>query len=251
MRKTLLLLALVCSVFTQAQNEKKKSSKKEDDKKETVVRDKSLTNSLIATQGFSEFVNGGTPNSNTPFTVIAKPKEIEGDKFLYKNWDNSVTLTNDNGKELVLNNANFDTQIGTFALSTPESIYLLDVIRYDKIVFNNRTFLNTYNPINKSRRYLEAIYDSNNIKILKDYVLTRKETESSGGYVEGKIKYQKRSDYYYVSDGDFRKIKLKKSDLLEVFGQKSSQMSSFVKKRKLSFKKEKDMREIFDHYSSL
>ncbi len=250
-KKIFIIVLLLFSTLVQAQGKKKQSSKEKESKEDFIEKNNQLTNSLISNQGFSEFLNGGTPNSNTPFTVIAKRKEIEGNEFLFKNWNSFIILKNELGKETVLNNANFNTKVGTFALATKESIYLLDVVRYKKIIFNDKIFLNTYNPINKSRRYLETIYDSNKFKFLKDHTLVIKETENAGGYIKGKIKYINKPKYYYSADNAFKEINLKKTDILKLFEGKSDQILSFSKKEKLSFKKEDDLKKIFTYYNSL
>lgn len=170
---------------------------------------------------------------------------------MFKSWKNPIVIKRKQGKDQILNNANYNLEKGTFALATEETIYLLDVINYKEILFKNKVFISTYNPINKSRRYLEVIYASENIKLLRDYTLIIKETENAGGYIVSKNKYSKKSRYYYTSNKDFKEIKLKKSEILQLFGQNSSKILAFANKEKLSFKKDKDLNQIFTYYNSL
>jgi hypothetical protein len=59
-----------------------------------------------------------------------------------------------------------------------------------------------------------------------------------------------KATLYYSQNGDLIKIKGKK-EILQLFGVKKDQVSSFVESNKLDWKKEKDLAEIFKYYNQL
>ena len=59
-------------------------------------------------------------------------------------------------------------------------------------------------------------------------------------------------DSYYVKKGkSFKRLKLKKSEILKAAGSKSSVVEQYAKDNNLNFKNERDLQKIVSYYRTL
>lgn len=86
-----------------------------------------------------------------------------------------------------------------------------------------------------------SLYKSD-IKMLADV------NEINAGVVKT---FNTSSRYFIVRGNEAELIKLNAKDLAEVFEDKRQEVDAFIKERKLSLKKEKDVIEVFNYYNSI
>jgi hypothetical protein len=80
-------------------------------------------------------------------------------------------------------------------------------------------------------------------QLLTRFNIVFKEPQTTTGYKKAEsAKFLRLANTYYFKIGEKAPIQVsKKKDLESIFGNKSKDIISFVKKEKLSFKKEKDL----------
>ena len=194
--------------------------------------------------------SGFTRMDYASFKIREEKYKIEGNIYVFENWTNRGILKI--GKnEFKLSNINFNMRTNKIESRVgKDSVYIFDLTNVDHIFINNRKFKNYY--FSNQNEILEVIYDGDDFKMLKDYKVDIKRGEVDPLMIKKKVAKFYTNAFYYIKKGnDFKKIKLKKKDILLLFDNKSNLVSNFVKENKLSYKKEKDINKIFIFYDSL
>ena len=60
-----------------------------------------------------------------------------------------------------------------------------------------------------------------------------------------------KTSYFVDRNGELEEIKLKKSTILKLMSDKKDEIKSFLNEHSLSFKKDPDIKEIFNYYNSI
>ena len=184
--------------------------------------------------------------------IFNKKTEVEGNIHLFKSWNNKGVIHIDK-KDYRLGNVNFNMKTNNFESEIgKDSIFIFDVANIDYIYVNNRKFKSFYFPKKKKDLNFEIIYDGEDFKLLKGYEVGIKYGETDPLMVKKKVDTYFTIKKYYVRAGtDIQEISLKKKAILSLFKEKSDIVSVFVKKSKLSYKKEQDLKKIFQYYKTL
>ncbi|MFC4632886.1 hypothetical protein ACFO3O_03150 [Dokdonia ponticola] len=182
------------------------------------------------------------------------PRPIDGTVYLFDSWNNkTLILTNSQEKPFELNsNINFNTKLNAFESKIDsETIFTFDFTNIDKIIINNRVFKNIYSPVDGGYRIFEVIAASKDFEIYKNYSIDIKEGSPNPQLARANDKYIIKDSYYLKKGKSFKKLKLKKSDILKATGSKSSLVEDYAKENKLNFKNERDVQKIVGYYMSL
>ena len=185
-------------------------------------------------------------------TFFNKPKKIVGNIYVFEDWNTKSKLVlNDKVYKLKKINLNiltdkFEAKVGK------DSMFAFNSSNIDYIIINNRKF-KSFNDVKKGGdRNFELIYDGDELKLLKGYEVGVRYNDPDPLMIKKNVDNYFTTKTYYIKRGeDIKQIKLKKKNILNVFGSKASVVDKFVKEKKLSYKKEKDLNKIFIYYDSL
>ena len=186
--------------------------------------------------------------------VYNPPRPIDGTVYLFDSWDNNTFIvTNAQEKPFSLaSNINFNAKRNAFESKLDsETIFTFDFTNIEKIVINNRTFKNIYSPVDGGYRVFEVIAESKDFEIYKDYTIDIREGNPNPLLARANDKYIMRDSYYVKKGKSFKKLKLKKSEILKAAGSKSSVVEQYAKDNNLNFKNERDLQKIVSYYRTL
>lgn len=178
--------------------------------------------------------------------VINTPNERIGSYYLFKNWKNICIINTTDGNYKIQNgNINikdqrFESKFGK------DSIFSFNLTNINFIIINNRKFVKVQENNYKKNKIYEVIYEDENKNLLKEYYIELKKGEIDPLMIKPtRDKYITRTQYFLSEDEKFNKIKLNKKNLNNAFeASKKNSVKSYVKKHKLSYRKENDVRKI-------
>lgn len=197
-------------------------------------------------------VSNEQPASATFAISYIAPTNIEGSKYLYDDWTNVGVLETAKNKKYRIKNLNYDVQKDVFVSKiSKDSVHEFNTVNFKKIVINNKNFKVVNKNDENGSVFMEIVGESKEFSLLKDYKLTIRGGVFSPTTGQGNDEYVISYRYYLEKDGTLSPIKLKKAELLKVFGSKADDIKSFAKKNKLSFKKDKDVKRLFLHYNNI
>ena len=192
-------------------------------------------------------------NTNSVGTFINYTKtEIKGSTHVFPNWRNIGIIDIDN-KKYRLANINFNIKTNNFESQVgKDSIFILDIANVNHIYINNRKFQSFYFSNKKGDQSFEILYDGDDFKLLKGYEVGIRYGETDPLMVKKKVDTYFTTKTYYVRRGtDIQEISLKKKNILLLFKDKANLVSTFAKKNKLSYKKDNDLKKLFNYFDSL
>ncbi|MFC4632887.1 hypothetical protein ACFO3O_03155 [Dokdonia ponticola] len=193
-------------------------------------------------------------NIGASSVVRNPPRPIEGTVYLFNSWNNkALILTTAREKPFELNgNINFNAKRNAFESKIDsKTIFTFDFTNIDKFIVNKRVFKNIYSPVDGGYRIFEVIAESKDFEIYKDYSIDIREGNPNPLLARANDKYIMKDSYYVKKGSSFRKLKLKKSDILKAAGSKSSIVEQYAKDNNLDFKDERDVQKIVSYYMSL
>ncbi|NNC69969.1 MAG: hypothetical protein HKN90_04010 [Flavobacteriaceae bacterium] len=174
-----------------------------------------------------------------------------GTYYLFKDWSNSsrIHLT---GKEFVLNNVNFNVQTNEFMSEIGQDSVFTVIPNYiDRIAIGDRNF--TYNFYKNENKFFEVLFSaSKKISLYKGFHIRIIPKSEMGMLNRPYDEVRIEEKLYLIYDQEIVELKKKKKDILG-FIEKDLQndLLIYIKSKKLSYKKEKDLIEIFKYYDTL
>ncbi len=214
---------------------------------------------------FAQIANGLAPDPSSSFNGFTKlddgflrlrtdPKKVEvkGTVYAFKDWGNIGSLHID-GKNHHLADVNFNMWTNTIESRVgKDSVYIFDLANVEYASINNRKFKSFYFAKENKDKIFEVLYDGDEFTMLKGYEVGIKRGDPDPLMVKKVVNKYFTTKTYYIKDGNnFKAITLKKKSMLPLFKDKANVVGVFVKQNKLSFKKDKDLKKIFDYYNSL
>ena len=181
-------------------------------------------------------------------------KIVKGSIYLFEDWDTSSVIEVDSRKYL-LKSVNYNILADQFQFKVSEdSIFVFDNTIIGQVKLNNRKFKQFYFGLDEGDKFCEVLFEGENSSLLKRHGVKFDQAQPNPLMLKDITdKYVKTAKYYLI-DNDSKTItsvKLKKKSLAAIFKGKSSDIESYVKNNKLSFKKENDLKKIFKYYNSL
>ncbi len=179
-------------------------------------------------------------------------EKLDGSPYLTKDFVESVVyFRNDSAYRIHLRYNLFDQRMEyeykntIYSISNPEDIY--------KIVMGDKTFVYLYSRSNHDfDGYYQLLVDGQAV-LLKRMEVEHREAEKPQGIYDPKPdRFIRKADRYYVliSGSEPKLIKNKKS-LPEIFEAKTKELENFIKKEKISIKKEAGIIRLIEYYNSL
>ena len=144
-----------------------------------------------------------------------------------------------------MNKANYNIQDGVFQSYVGDSLFTFRINNIEKVVLNNKTYKNVYR--NGKNNVYEVIYESDNISIYKEYRVEIIAASNDPMVSRTSNKYSQNKSYYSKVGSNYTSFRLNKKGVLELLDEEDkTDIQKFVKKNKLSFKRENDLVKIFN-----
>lgn len=206
-----------------------------------------------ATNDLSQFLN---PMQYDGLYVPLKKtgNASEDSKYLFSKWEGDFQMFFIQKKGLSIKNLNYN--IDTNKLESKigkDSLFQFDIDKVDFIKYDSKKY-KFYNFNQSNQLYQELYVSSGKIIFLKGYKLIFKDifVNPMTNAVISEAKYEKKEKYFCkISDNKFVQIDLKKKSIINLLGDKSSQIEKYVSDSKLSYSSEEDLIKILDFYNTL
>ena len=176
----------------------------------------------------------------------------DGSVYLFDSWDNSgVIIVGENrfvttNINLHINQDKFMTQLDN------DSTFVFDFKGIDKVLIGGRTFKSFYNSKEGKNKIMEVTFENEQLKLLKGFSVSFVEGSENPMLSRSRNKIKLSTKYYLYKNGTLSHFKLKKKDILNLYsGNHVSEIEAYIKRNRLSYKKEKDLVKILQYASSL
>ncbi len=193
-------------------------------------------------------IGAGAQNLGGTSMVVRPARNVQGSVHLFESWTNTGVLevtTGENGRFLI-RNINFNLYRRVFESKvTEDTIFTFDNKSLERAFINGREFKEYYFPVERGSTYFEVIYENDDFSLLKYHYLTVSEG-SDNPMVNRPSKYEQQSTYYLKKKNSFKVFRMRKKDILSLVGNKESELSDFVDKYDLSYKRELDVKRMLE-----
>lgn len=181
---------------------------------------------------------------------FVNPKRlIDGSVYLFDDWNNRAIIYTTNHEKYALYNINLNIKRNSFESKVGnDSLFSFSFNNIEKFVINNRVFINYY--WDNDNRVYEEIAKNKDFEILKGFNIKYVEGSSNPMLNRKNDKYIRNETYYVRKNNKIAFLNLKKSrilKLLELDDEKEAKVLNYADENKLSFKKEEDLKKIFEY----
>lgn len=210
-----------------------------------------LINSIFSQVSDASFEYLGREFPNGTFNKF--DSKIKGSPYLDDSYQKIIFLNQKNGKFSGKYNAYHDL-IEVITKSGKKYFSPSKEHPFTVHFTGTNTLYRAFEHTKNKSSFFRILMSQNEINILvKEKIILTEEVLPQSGYDKYKPPTFKRekNKYFLYSKEIFTKIPNNKSKFLKLFKSKSTEVKRFIKKEKLSIKKEKDIVKIFKFYSSL
>lgn len=188
-------------------------------------------------------------NIGASSTIFNPPKQISGSYHLWDNFNNKGIFFTNNDKQLFIRNINYNIVTGLFESEIDDqTVFTFNFDNVDKVSVNGREFVSILQPATGKTFVYEVIHQGEDFSLLKQHYL-RVKTGSDNPMAPRPDKYVRKSDYILKKGKKMTKFKLKKSNILSLYGRRSSELEAFAKENKLSFKDDADLKRMLSNFN--
>lgn len=184
--------------------------------------------------------------------IVRTGKIIDGHKHIWKEWNKNGVVEAANGKKYRVSKINFNAKNNWFEVNVHEdSTYTFDRRKVNKVVINDRTFINVEFPESQRSYVVEQIATGKDFMLIKKYdveILYGSHDPMRG---TTRDKYKLLDDYYLKTNEGLEKFSPKKSSITKLYGNNAKKIAAYAKKEKLSFKDDKELAQIITYANSL
>ncbi|MDX1828567.1 MAG: hypothetical protein R3342_03375 [Lutibacter sp.] len=215
--------------------------------------------SIGQTQPSSYYYNSAVSNLYITINPYAKNKEYAnytGSPYLESKKFEVGTITNTTENKVYRFLIRYNIYKDIIEVQKSENSFVnLNKLNYFKISLYKKKFeLLTYKIKGKIKTgYLEVLLNRKNTGLYKKYTVTlisAKKAQSS--FEKDKpARFNKSYSYFYKLNNEILEIPKKKKLFINIFGNKSQQIKSFIKKEKLKPIRENDLIKIFNYYNAI
>ncbi|QWX82911.1 hypothetical protein H0I23_10610 [Cellulophaga sp. HaHaR_3_176] len=181
--------------------------------------------------------------------------EIKGSPYLLDNWNTISVISTTEGKQYKLEGLNYNIVLDRMiARISKDSVYSFNPSGINEVRLGSHTFKRYLDPEYGDNNFFEIISNNKGKILLKRYrkqikdgvfnPMTQKESPS---------KYLSEVDYFMTNSNNLlRKLPMNNRKLIKFLtNSKSSELQKFISENKFSAKKESDLVEIFDYFTSI
>lgn len=177
--------------------------------------------------------------------------KVQGNPYLYEKWNNTLIVYAKDGNKYKMNNSNYNALNDSFAISiSSDSIYSFSKKDIDYVKLNNTYFKNISDD--NINRFYAVLFDGENTGLVKS-ITSEIQRGSVNPMTNAKVKKDKyvlKESYYIFKDASLHPIKLNKK-ILKVLSDNDTDLKSFMKDKKLSYKNEGDIIKLIEYYDSI
>lgn len=206
----------------------------------------------------SQFTSAGGAYNRYGFRIKLfdySNEPIDGSPYLYKEYSPAkISII----KEICL--VNFDAYNNKMEIEKNGKIYYLpqNNFKYDIRFLNSKKAYQLFN-FEKNEETITGFFliitkNKDTYLLIKEVIKKFKAKKATNGYEKpSPITFKRLKDRYYVCFKNNKAIKIpsKKKHFLNLFNNKKTEISDFMKKEKLKHKTEKDLIKIFNYYASV
>ncbi|MGB0788716.1 MAG: hypothetical protein ACPGQR_04190 [Marinirhabdus sp.] len=179
--------------------------------------------------------------------IVLFERDTEGSIYLFNQWNQAGSVVV-KGKSYVFNNMNYNVRSDVFSAKIPgDSVFNLTTSILDRVVIGGKTFKSYVNPKSLNSEVYEVVYEGEDYSILKNYGVRIVEPNPNPMINRSRRQIKKTYDYFIKTAGSFKPFKLKKSDILELVGDRKGEVKAYALENKLSFREEKDVKKLLQH----
>ena len=176
---------------------------------------------------------------------------VKGDVYLFDNWKNLGAIFTEQGSKYNLKSINYDTKQDRFVTRlAPDSVFVFSAQSIKQVKLKTKNYKRYFNQ--GVYKYYEVLAYAKGLELLKK---SKKELKKgakdpfTNGYKSDR--YILITKYFFNSNLEIKELKLRKRAFLGFFGEDTKKIKQLMSKHKLSYKKEKDLVQLFDHYKKI
>ncbi|TYA53308.1 hypothetical protein [Formosa maritima] len=215
-----------------------------------------INSSLTGGEGFSFVTRPVSTADGWPGEVHQKKivNDYEGSIHLFDTWETTAMIVTNSGKELRINNLNFnlkDQRFETRILGDSLFIFNNDKIKY--VQAQETSFIKLKNPKSNNVEFFETLLNLEHITLYKHAGL-----DIRNGILNPLTQqqlpdvYSTSFSYFYTkNNSNLLEIKLKKKDILKAFSNKKNEIIIHAKENDLWYDTEEGLIKILTYYNSL
>ena len=203
-------------------------------------------NQQILNEESKEGLVGGINDLWNYNTVKRGAEEITGNRFLFEGWNNKGLIYSE-GIAYAKDQLNYNVYSDEIAeLQTQNEVFIFDKAIIDSVSISGRRF----HKLNGS--FYEVLSKGAKVTLLIKYETRIQEGQfnpTDGTTTPSRL--VQMQDHYIVMEGAPGKFKPTKNSVLELCADHEKEMKQFIKEENLSYKKDQDLKRIFDFYNKL
>lgn len=174
--------------------------------------------------------------------------EVEGEPYLTDEWMQGTLVTNGKKTEPFL--LKYNIVDNSFEIQHQNQTVIMEGAYVESATITSpdpRKLKNGFNTKGKddlsSKTFFEVLYDGD-VKLLKKDKVKLIKNVTSYGTANRRDSYSRYTDYYVVQNDEFKPIRLRERNLLNLFPDDKREIKSHIKENKLKAKNENDAGEI-------
>ena len=177
--------------------------------------------------------------------------KVEGSVYLFNNWENNARIYTKDNYTYLLRNINLNLEMNSFVSKVAvDCIYTFNIQNVDKIIIENKIFRQYI--LNEKKRIFQVVYESSKFALLKSVHVQYVKASANPMINRPNDKVIKRYSYFIYKDKEFTKIKLTKKNVLNLFhSSKLENLKKYVRRNRLSYFIEEDIKRILTHAGSI
>ncbi|NNF74331.1 MAG: hypothetical protein HKN00_04040 [Flavobacteriaceae bacterium] len=176
----------------------------------------------------------------------------DGSFLLFDTWKNKGEIFIA-GDRLVVSNINYHVDEGKFISQMDnDSTFVYEFKGIDRIVVNKRPFISLYSSKDGGIKVYEVIAETDELSLLKNYYSNVQTGSPNPMLNRARNKIRLKSNYYLMRNGGLVPFNSKKSGIRNMLEpEKAAQLERYVKEKKLSYKKDADLKRMFQYLKML
>ncbi len=178
----------------------------------------------------------------TAFLFVNPKRQTEGSFYLFDTWKNDAIIETKDNKKFRLRNINIDLRRNSFQSRIDnDSIFTFNLNNIEKFIINNKVFKNVY--YDGGKRVYQVVYESDDYTILKAYDVKLISGSPNPMVNRMRDKYVRKESFFLKQDNKVKPFRLTKRKIQTLVGDetKINELDAYMKKYKLSYKKELDV----------
>ncbi|MFC3562126.1 hypothetical protein [Pedobacter jamesrossensis] len=189
----------------------------------------------------------------TPLTLV-KYTDVVGSPYLYDFWvKGKVTLKN--GKKYSNDSLKYDVTDDKLIFKNDDGslMHFADPVKEFELLNKDLSisrFVNGLPPSNgfSAETYYQVIAEGK-IPLFKKTSKFITESKQYNSASATKL-FNTTYSYYYLQNGNLIKISPNKKSIIALFGLKDEQLTEYIKKEKVDFKKDEDLNKLFTYFNN-